>query len=200
MYNSLSQTLIKLTCPGVPDIYQGTELWDFSLVDPDNRRPVDYGRRQEILSEFAEEADPLERADSLTRTMQDGRIKLFLTYVALNARKRNAEVFQRGSYTPLGAEGLKALHLVAFARIYQSRTFVIATPRLTAGLLQREYESVCNPKVWQDTRIELPSSGTYRNAFTGEVVVAEEAENSYRIPAAKLFMNFPAALLLLEKT
>ena len=121
MYNSLSQTLIKLTAPGVPDIYQGTELWDFSLVDPDNRRPVDYEQRQGIISEILEGGDRLDRAKSLSETMQDGRIKLFLTSTALSARKLHKEIFLNGSYVPLSARGTKSPHVISFARVHEKR-------------------------------------------------------------------------------
>jgi (1->4)-alpha-D-glucan 1-alpha-D-glucosylmutase len=197
MYNSLSQTLIKLTSPGIPDIYQGTELWDFSLVDPDNRRQVDYEQRQTMLSEVLEEAELLGRTKSLTQTMQDGRIKLFLTYMALNARKRNREIFQDGKYIPLRVEGPKALHVVAFARIHGSGTAVTAVPRLTARLLQRDYQSVSDPEIWRETRVEVPLAGRCRNVFTGEFTETQEVDGRQWISATQIFTNFPVALLLL---
>jgi len=198
MYNSLSQTLIKLTAPGVPDIYQGTELWDFSLVDPDNRRPVDYEQRQRIISEILDGRDRLDTAKSLSETMQDGRIKLFLTSTALGARKLHKEIFLNGSYVPLSARGTKSPHVFSFARVHETGTAIVAAPRLSAGLLQRDYESVSDPGLWADTRIQAPSPGRYRDLFTGEVVYTETEESQHWMCAGKLFTNFPVALLLLE--
>jgi len=198
MYNSLSQSLIKFACPGVPDVYQGTELWDFSLVDPDNRRSVDYRRRKEILSGFESSVNSAAFARSLTDSMQDGRIKLFLTYTALNTRKKYWELFRDGSYLPLSAEGAKSDHIVAFARVHQNSTALIVVPRLTARLLQRDYESISDHRAWEDTRVQLVNAGHYRNVFTDEIVVAEESGNSYWISAAPLFANFPVALLIGE--
>ena len=200
MYNSLSQTLIKLTAPGVPDIYQGTELWDLSLVDPDNRRAVDYGQRKRILFELVEAHQPLDRARALSETMQDGRIKLYLTSTALNIRKLHNELFLDGDYVPLSVAGPSSNHIVSFARVHGGGTAVVAVPRLTARLLRENHGSVCDPGLWLDTRIEVPSPGQYRNVFTGEEVSAECGEKRNWIPSAKVFENFPVALMLLEKT
>ena len=109
--NSLSQVLLKLTAPGVPDVYQGNEIWDFSLVDPDNRRPVDYVERKKMLDAL-KGADPGELLDNWS----DGRIKLFLTHRLLTFRREKAELFQRGSYEPLSLTGEFADCCVAFAR------------------------------------------------------------------------------------
>src|SRR5207244_10939667 len=101
--NSLTQTLLKLTSPGVPDIYQGDEIWDYSLVDPDNRRPVDYNRRREMLA-----ALPGATPGELMRAWPDGRIKMFLTQRVLRFRREHADLFQRGEYLPLRASGMFA--------------------------------------------------------------------------------------------
>ena len=121
LLNSLSQTLLKLASPGVPDTYQGTELWDFSLVDPDNRRPVDYGRRQQMLGDLRSAAetpgvDLRELARDLAAAKEDGRIKLFITYRTLQCRRDHPGLLSSGEYIPLAAEGSKAAHLFAFAR------------------------------------------------------------------------------------
>ena len=121
LLNSLSQTLLKLASPGVPDTYQGTELWDFSLVDPDNRRPVDYERRRRMLRDLRSAAetpggDLRELARDLVAAKEDGRIKLFVTYRTLQCRRDHPGLLSAGEYIPLAAEGSKAAHLFAFAR------------------------------------------------------------------------------------
>ena len=119
MFSSLSQTLLKMTSPGVPDFYQGTELWDFSLVDPDNRRPVDYGIRIKALAGLkAAEAEigPRKLFRKLLDSREDGRIKLYIIYRCLNFRRDRNDLFQRGDYRPLEAQGARARHVCAFTR------------------------------------------------------------------------------------
>lgn len=158
--NSLSQVALKLTAPGVPDIYQGNEIWDFSLVDPDNRRPVDYERRRELLRSL-EGAAPAE----LLQQWPDGRIKLFLTQRLLRLRREHPALFQRGAYLPLTVTGAFAENCVAFARESQGQWIAVLVPRLSSR--------VGFPPVgekWRDTAVELPDSlsrGGARDLFTG---------------------------------
>jgi (1->4)-alpha-D-glucan 1-alpha-D-glucosylmutase len=145
--NSLTQVLLKLTAPGVPDIYQGNEIWDDSLVDPDNRRAVDYAKRREILNGLTS-AEP---ADLLTN-WPDGRIKLYLTSRVLQLRREHAELFLRGSYEPLVVTGTHAESCMAFTREHNGSRIVVITPRLSSR--------VGFPAIgerWQDTAIELPN-------------------------------------------
>ncbi len=164
--NSLAQTLIKCTAPGVPDIYQGNETWDFSLVDPDNRRPVDYERRRQMLAEIKNVAP-----DTLLRTWPDGRIKLFLTHRLLHFRRDHPELFREGSYAPLLAKGKHAESCLAFAREHAGRWTIVLAPRLTAR--------VGFPPVgecWGDTAIELPeaaANGHAKDLFTGHALRTE---------------------------
>jgi (1->4)-alpha-D-glucan 1-alpha-D-glucosylmutase len=118
IFNSLSQTLLKIASPGIPDIYQGTELWDFSLVDPDNRRPVDFETRQSYLKAIKEQVktDIFKLIDDLFATKENGRIKLFLIFQALKARNEHLKVFQEGSYLPLEVHGKFKEHIIGFAR------------------------------------------------------------------------------------
>jgi (1->4)-alpha-D-glucan 1-alpha-D-glucosylmutase len=206
MFNSLSQTLIKLTSPGVPDIYQGNELWDFSLVDPDNRRPVDYSRHQHLLQEF----EPLSKRPcehlkgnvrELTEHMSDGRIKMYLTWRTLSLRKQCPALFQKGNYLPLSVQGEKANHLIAFARQGGNSVVIVAVPRFCAQLLADGATSPLDPTVWKDTRLELPFGShipLYQNLFTLENVVPEKSDQTSFVQASKLFANFPVALLTLE--
>src|SRR5881392_1962619 len=146
--NSLTQTLLKLTSPGVPDIYQGNEIWDYSLVDPDNRRPVDYNRRQEMLETLAA-ATPGE----LMQTWPDGRIKLFLAQRLLRFRREQADLFQHGEYLPLTPSGTFAECGVSFARELEDQWIIVIAPRLSSH--------VGFPPIgesWQDTTLEIPET------------------------------------------
>src|SRR5207302_7629671 len=119
--NGLSQVVLKTMSPGVPDFYQGSELWDLSLVDPDNRRPVDYERRAAILRKMKATSDRLDLA-TLLRRWSDGRVKMFVTWKLLELRARRAEVFQHGSYEPLDG----GRNVCAFSR---GDEVIVAVPR-----------------------------------------------------------------------
>jgi (1->4)-alpha-D-glucan 1-alpha-D-glucosylmutase len=205
MLNSLSQTLLKLTCPGVPDLYQGTELWDLSLVDPDNRRPVDYSRRARILTEMENwptSAEPLRpHLLDLTSHMSDGRIKMYLTWKALNLRKQQPELFLRGDYLPLKVQGPKAKHLLAFSRRCEGSELVVAVPRLCAKWADGEGVFPADQDWWKDTRVELnPHNGrrTWRNIFTTGNPYPENVEQKELFQAAALFADFPVAIVVAE--
>lgn len=193
MMNSLSQTLLKLTSPGVPDIYQGNELWDFSLVDPDNRRPVDYGRRRDMLENLRRKSgDGAALCHELTDAMEDGRVKLYLTLKTLCFRGSHRELFCDGAYMPLQVRGMHADHVCAFARIHGAQTVVIVAPRLWASLLaENNYRYV--PEIWRDTRIGMPGfSPSWRNVLTGEPVVSGPGDEMHLSAVLK---DFPVGLL-----
>ncbi len=200
LWNSLSQTLLKLTCPGVPDIYQGNDLWDFSLVDPDNRRPVDYVRRRQVfetLRRMGSEPNPLSIA-RLLETPENDELKLYLTWKTLCFRKEWPHVFQQGDYFPLTVQGAKASHIVAFVRKLESECVLVAVPRMVASLLGDSDVPPIGVKVWEDTQILLPScvrGEQHRNAFTGESTVRGKSETN--IAVSELFQHFPAALCML---
>jgi len=199
MWNSLAQTLLKLTSPGVPDIYQGTEIWDLSLVDPDNRRPVDYRKRRDLLRRVVGAAKRLgasELARDLLETPADGRIKMFVTWRALTLRRAMPDVFLRGDYQPLGVTGSKAVHAVAFMRRFEEEAVVVVVPRCIATLLDEEYRVPVGPEVWTDTAVEMPG-GIERlyNAFTGEECTVEKTDTGGYLQAATVLNHFPVALL-----
>ena len=146
--NSLAQTLLKLTSPGVPDIYQGNEIWDYSLVDPDNRRPVDYKRRREMLESLAT-ANP----QDLVRNWPDGRIKMFLTQRVLQFRRENVELFQRGEYLPLTSNGTFAECCICFARRLEDQWIVVIAPRLSSRV---GFPPIA--ETWTDTTVEFPET------------------------------------------
>ncbi|RJQ23960.1 MAG: malto-oligosyltrehalose synthase [Nitrospiraceae bacterium] len=200
MFNSLSQTLLKITSPGVPDFYQGTEIWDFSLVDPDNRRPVDYNDRTRMLEEIKKdgsEKTPTEFARELTANKEDGRIKLYLTYKALNFRRDNRMLFDAGEYIPLEVRGEKSEHVCAFARKAGASTALVAVPRFLTGLIQPEGLPF-GAEVWADSFLIVPpdeAGSGYRNIFTGESVAVRKQDGTDVLFFSEVFANFPVALL-----
>jgi (1->4)-alpha-D-glucan 1-alpha-D-glucosylmutase len=200
LFNSLSQTLVKITAPGVPDTYQGTELWDLSLVDPDNRRPVDYARRHRLLAELqasmAEDRGALIR--ELLTTRSDGRIKLYVTALALTCRRSHPGLFAAGDYLPASVAGAKRQHVFGFVRAHGGHSAIVAVPRLVTGLLQEAHEAPVGPAVWHDTQLLLPGVAprqTWSNVFTGAPVTITEENGQPAVAVADLLADFPVALL-----
>ncbi len=194
MFNSLSQTLVKITLPGVPDFYQGTELWDLNLVDPDNRRPVDFLSRQEVLWDVRQRMDnPLPGfLQDLLHHKEDGRIKLFLIHKALTARSRRAELFQEGGYKALKTRGRFRDHIVAFARRLGQECALTIVPRFLTRLVQ-EGEDPLGKRIWQDTEVILPREwpDTWHNLLTGRMV-----QGNGHLFVGEVFEDFPVALLV----
>jgi (1->4)-alpha-D-glucan 1-alpha-D-glucosylmutase len=195
MLNSLSQALLKLTVPGVPDLYRGCELWDLSLVDPDNRRPVDYHRQQRLLEQLA----PRLRQEpasivGLLAGWQDGAVKLAVTWLALGLRKEKPDLFAHGSYTPLNVMGDRADYVCAFARIRGNDRVLVAVPRLVAALDEGSG--------WGDTMLAIPGDarGRWRNVFTGAMLTPLERDGLAGLSAAHVFEAFPVALLTAAAT
>jgi (1->4)-alpha-D-glucan 1-alpha-D-glucosylmutase len=196
MVNALAQTLVKLTAPGVPDVYQGQEAWDFSLVDPDNRRPVDYDLRRALLDSLRarrEEVDGTTLAGELVEGWQDGRIKMHVVQGALRLRAALPEVFGRGAYLPLAPEGDRAAHIVGFARTAEGAATVTLVPRLVASLTRDRGFALPEAGDWKGTRIPFPAelAGRWRNVFTGEEMRIGEKG----LDASDAFASFPVALL-----
>ena len=194
--NSLSQTLIKITSPGVPDFYQGSELWDLSLVDPDNRRPVDFEKRRAMLAGIREQddADIGRLVQDLLSTREDGKIKLFLIYRALKAKKANREIFRSGAYLPLEPAGRFRNHVIAFAWRYEQQWAMVIAPRFLSHLVQ-EGDFPLGRQVWQDTEVIMPDGAPaeWRNVITGEVLSAGKA-----LSVGDILLSFPVALLMGE--
>ena len=155
--NSLTQIVLKLTCPGVPDFYQGSEMWDFSLVDPDNRRPVDFPHRKLSLDELADLG-----AAHLLENWRDGRIKMFTVHRLLNLRHEQPELFSQGSYTGRMATGVWNDKIVAFERRTDKSAILVIAPRHTAQL-----GFPATGEVWADTHLDLPKDSLWRDIFTG---------------------------------
>jgi (1->4)-alpha-D-glucan 1-alpha-D-glucosylmutase len=193
IFNSLAQTLLKITVPGVPDFYQGTELWDFSLVDPDNRRAVDYARRQQLHNSMqtSNEADKTALLSELMTNAADGRIKLFTMNQALRFRCDHRELFERGAYLPLQIGGARARHVVSFARRDGQSSVIVVATRFFANMLL-EADSVVGD-VWGDTVIQLPEElmGCYRDVFSGNRICL----NADGLPLSGVCQQLPFALL-----
>jgi (1->4)-alpha-D-glucan 1-alpha-D-glucosylmutase len=204
MFSSLSQTVLKIASPGVPDLFQGNEIWDFSLVDPDNRRPVDFSMRIRILDELRRveaEGDRLELARSLITRKDDGAVKLYVTYKSLNYRRDNSELFCNGEYIPLEAVGEKAYHVCAFARRNGDATMLAIAPRFFSKLLQGPEDLPVGGSVWGDAVVMVPfeSPGSrYVNIFTGEEMVTVDLNGTAVLNLSAVFSNFPVAFMVRE--
>jgi (1->4)-alpha-D-glucan 1-alpha-D-glucosylmutase len=200
MLNSLSQVLLKLTSPGVPDLYQGNETWDLSLVDPDNRRAVDYELRRKALADvtaLAEGEDRPIRASRLFASLADPRSKLYFVWRLLALRKRERALFLSGGYTALKAQGRHAEHVVAFARRNAERTAIVVGGRLFARLGIEAGRLPCGGDVWGDTRIKLPflhDGARLTDWLTGE---AREVRDG-GVQMAQVWNDLPGAVLLGE--
>jgi (1->4)-alpha-D-glucan 1-alpha-D-glucosylmutase len=202
MWNSLSQTLLKLTSPGVPDIYQGNELWDFSLVDPDNRRPVDYAHRERVFDSIQlccnEPSAPAVKC--VLENATDGRLKLYLIWKTLALRKQRPDIFRLGEYLPLELHGAKANHLVAFLRKFEGASLLVAVPRLVATLLGDADRPPTGAEIWGNTHIVLPASECdrqYRNALTDDTLTVEKkTDDCGKVDVGKALAEFPVAICL----
>ena len=200
--NSLAQTLLKIVAPGIPDIYQGTELWDLSLVDPDNRRPVNYPKRRELLVTLEREWAEREgaRGDWLGEMLEhwpDGRVKMFTMWRALQCRRAFPNLFAAGAYQPLIPTGPRAAHLCAFARHQADAVALVVVPRCVARMMSAS-EMPYPASAWEGTGVKLPAPWTtheWRNEMTGTHVQAD----TNGLDAAAMFASFPVALLTAGK-
>lgn len=186
-FTSLSQVLLKMTCPGVPDFYQGTELWDLNMVDPDNRRPVNYLIRQQALNEIAK-LEP-SRAQSLLGSSCNVKAKLYLIYKILNLRQKSKQLFDEGTYMPLEVKGEHKDYVVAFMREKNDLTTVVIAPRFLTRVI--EPNTAWRSADWADTAICLSSSkhSNFTNTLTGQKI------NSDKIYIKEILGDFPVAVL-----
>jgi (1->4)-alpha-D-glucan 1-alpha-D-glucosylmutase len=202
--NGLAATLCKLTAPGVPDLYQGTELWDFSLVDPDNRRPVDFALRRGALAGLRELASSpaTARAAAVRRLLdsaEDGRAKLYVTWRALEYRRLHARLFRDGSYQPLATHGMHAAHLCAYARRLGTEWCIVIVPRLCARLLDGGDGLPLGAGVWGDTSIELPrhvAADRLLSFLDGGAPACFSGLAGARLRAADALAHLPLAMLV----
>jgi (1->4)-alpha-D-glucan 1-alpha-D-glucosylmutase len=204
MHHGLSQVTLKIASPGVPDFYQGGELWDFNLVDPDNRRPVDFDRRRALLAQLRPLLESIDtgsatadRLHDLLLHLEDARAKLFVTAAGLRARRARSEVFLDGGYVALPVTGPAADHVVAFARVHASGTVLTAVPRLVGALLAPG-SAMLDPMVWQGTQLTLPDSvpgSAFRHMFTGARVEPSRTDGRATLDLQDLLQHWPVALL-----
>ncbi|NIJ53632.1 malto-oligosyltrehalose synthase [Dyadobacter arcticus] len=187
--NSLSQLTLKFTCPGIPDVYQGCEFWDFSLVDPDNRRPVDYGKRQQALKDF-EDYEPERLLEKLWKGRKNGHVKLWLTRVLFQLRKSNPVLFSKGDYIPLKTRGEYKDHLIAFARKLKRDFYVVVIPLHTSVLCKQQGKTFFELD-WADTTVVLPDnlSPEFKSVITDQV-----NEFQSKLLPKEIFSDLPLAI------
>jgi (1->4)-alpha-D-glucan 1-alpha-D-glucosylmutase len=188
--------LLKVAAPGVPDFYQGTELWAFTLVDPDNRGRVDYELRRQLLASLRDvgEGDVSEFCEGLLERPGDGRVKLYVTARALNFRRERAALFARGEYVPLRATGRRAANVVAFARALDGESCLTVASRFHTRLgVGREGGLSLRREAWDDTTLSLEGveGGLYRDVFTGREFEARGGA----LRVAEVLSPLPVALL-----
>jgi (1->4)-alpha-D-glucan 1-alpha-D-glucosylmutase len=192
IFNSLAQTFIKLTAPGVPDIYQGNELWDFNLVDPDNRRPVNFEKRKQFLDDIrGKEADLSSLLRGLLTRKENGKIKMFMIYRLLKTRDEFRELFQTGTYIPLEVRGALKNNIIAYARRTDQLCCLIIAPRFLSQIIKTD-ELPLGDAVWKDTVVVLPERCSLKgqNLFDGGLL--EQAET---IKIGSVLQSFPVGLI-----
>jgi (1->4)-alpha-D-glucan 1-alpha-D-glucosylmutase len=198
MLNSLSQVLLKIASPGVPDFYQGTEMWDLSFVDPDNRRPVDFARRAAMLAELIrrEREDRPSLVGELIADWRDARIKLYTVYKGLTFRRADSALFRSGDYLTIEAAGKLKENVCAFARRRDASWALAAAPRLSMRLVPANAAPI-GEAVWGRSTLDLPPDAPdrWRNVFTDEVIEAAVTNSRKTLNLADVFKTFPVALL-----
>jgi (1->4)-alpha-D-glucan 1-alpha-D-glucosylmutase len=198
MVNGLSQTLLKITAPGVADFYQGSELWDLRLVDPDNRNRVDFTTRAGALRGIidADAASPRAALHDLIGHWHDGRIKLFLIWKALRFRRDHADLFREGEFLPLQPAGCHARHMVAFLRKTAASTVLVAAPRWLSQIPVKQGREKAAID-WCDTRLVLPADSPeqWNSIFTQGQLVSTDRTGERCVMANDLFKDFPVAFL-----
>jgi (1->4)-alpha-D-glucan 1-alpha-D-glucosylmutase len=199
LWNSLSQTLLKIASPGVPDFYQGNEIWNFSLVDPDNRQPVDYELRRSILNRLrqGQNHDPVPLIDQAMSDPVDGAIKMYVTSRALCYRKSNRDLLEKGAYIPLRAAGERQNHVVAFARTHHRNTLIAVAARFFMSL-GADKRTPTGAEAWGDSMLMVRrdvAHSAWRDVFTQCTIEADTQSAKQKLPLAKLFAHLPVALL-----
>jgi (1->4)-alpha-D-glucan 1-alpha-D-glucosylmutase len=195
--NGLAQVLVKIAFPGVPDFYQGSELWDLRLVDPDNRGPIDFTKRIRMLQELCGDGQGAAvPVDELLAHWDDGRIKMFVVCKALGFRIGNPGLFAQGDYIPVQAVGNRKANVFAFGRRSRSAWALIAVPRLSTKLVEPG-EPPVGKNVWGTNTLALPPNAPeeWVNVFTGEKLASRESQGESCLYLREVFKEFPVALL-----
>jgi (1->4)-alpha-D-glucan 1-alpha-D-glucosylmutase len=202
MLNSLSQVLLKIVCPGVPDFYQGVELWDLHMVDPDNRGRVDFGQRTALLKSIQEQVNRTPAPEFLQTVLKnwlDGRIKLYLIFRALNFRRKHSQLFLEGDYVPVEARGKRKRNVVAVARSYRGEHIVAAVPRWLAAA-KAPPDSRGMQRFWAGSELVLQprAPAHWFNVLTGEQLTCRGSRRALSLGA--VFQHFPVALLFEDRS
>jgi (1->4)-alpha-D-glucan 1-alpha-D-glucosylmutase len=202
LVNALAQTVLHITSPGMPDIYQGNELWQFSLVDPDNRRLVDFSKRNQLLVEMEEmlakpDVNRRHFISALLENMEDGRIKLFVVMQTLRFRQQYVSLFQNGEYLKINVHGIGADQLLVFARKDQNNFAIIVVPCLMTHLLKNTLNTSLD-NVWGNTWLELPQKSPrhYQELFSQCRVTAQPIEDYFQLTVRNILKIFPVVILL----
>ncbi len=210
LLNSLSQTLLHLTAPGVPDVYQGSELWDFRLVDPDNRQPVDFEHRRELLANVkqlseAAGADCRQLVSDLLASKVDGRVKLYVIWRVLLCRRDHPGLFCEGSYIPLEVVGDRVGNAFGYVRSSAQQTAIVVLPRMLGSMVADVNSLPLGTSAWGDSLLRFSEEAgiepgrRFRDVFTGSVLTIDDHEGRSSLALADLFARFPLALLLDEE-
>lgn len=199
MLNSLSQLILKLFSPGIPDIYQGNEIWDFSLVDPDNRREVDFSKRKDLLKSILEIKDDqkLEKLLQFLNEPADGRIKLYITKTMLQIRQRYGDVFTKGTYHPLTIHGDNQNHLIAFAWQFDKKVFIAITTRFLIPLMQNS-SLIIPSKTWNNHFVSLTEelgSHPFQDVLSGKSCTPQKNNGEYKLNLEEILSPAPFAIL-----
>jgi (1->4)-alpha-D-glucan 1-alpha-D-glucosylmutase len=197
--NGLAQALLKLTSPGVPDIYQGCELWSYTLVDPDNRRPVDFAARRSLLAFLAERTaeDALQLTRDLVEEAHTGTIKFYTTWRTLTFGRDHASLFREGTYIPLESAGAQADHVCAYVRQTDTAAALVLVPRLVVGLTQSRTVQPLGADVWGDTWLRLPPElrlSRLENVLTGEKINVTRRDGQAAVSVAEALSVVPVGL------
>ncbi len=196
--NSLAQVVLKIGSPGVPDFYQGSEIWDFSLVDPDNRRPVDFTPRQRLLADVEAVLERGLDGVDVRAWLGDGRLKLLVTTAGLRLRRQHRDLFLRGAYVPLVTDCTARGECVAFARTLDSGAALFVAPRLCAGMYLPERPLALGGEAWKTSRVMLPPTlqqRTFRSVITGEQITPTQAADSAWLFVGQVFDRVPVGML-----
>jgi len=187
----LGLTLLKNTAPGIPDTYQGSELWEISYVDPDNRRFIDFNLRETYLNEIMESQDRSTLLQKLVKEKRSGQIKLFTSWVTLNDRNLNHELYEKGEYLPLKFTGKGSEKLVGFARRYESQIRLVIFPRESKGIL--ESGDLKAEDLWTDVILELPEG--FCDNLTNLFTLKDHKTTGNELSIKDLLSEFPIVLL-----
>ncbi len=200
MYNALSQVTLKIGCPGIPDLYQGSEIWNLALVDPDNRRPVDYEHLSHLAKTVPSDGPAITEPAlrDIMASWEDGRIKFYVTRTLLNYRKSHRELFQQGDYVPLETHGEKRHNLCAFRRTWNTQEVIVVVPRLIHEVIPNSMVPALGHTVWGNTDVALWNSDPttrYRHVLTNKTIAARIGENGVALAVSDLFQQLPLAVM-----